>query len=72
MPVAVARSFWLISCSSRSIRTDSPTETSIPFFALRYSLISLPPVIVGSDLLYLYEHLIPMNLVNDAVLDVES
>jgi hypothetical protein len=38
--------FW----SSRRIRTDSPTETSIRFVAGRNSFMSGPPVIMGSDL----------------------
>ncbi len=35
IPVALASWFWLSTCSSRMIRTDSPTETLIRFFAGR-------------------------------------
>jgi len=40
IPVSFDSWFWLNSCSSRIIRTDSPTDTVIRFFAGRYSLIS--------------------------------
>ncbi len=37
MPVRSASSFWLNSCNSRMIRTDSPTDTSTCRRAFRYS-----------------------------------
>ena len=39
MPVSADSWLWLSSWSSRRIRTDSPTETSIRFFAGRYTFI---------------------------------
>lgn len=47
MPVSRANWFWLSSWNSRTIRTDSPTETAIRFFAGRYSFTLRPPIIMG-------------------------
>src|SRR4051812_22977180 len=57
MPVKLASSFWLYSCSSRRMRTDSPTETAMRFFAGLKSLILCPPIIVRCDLNYLKRQL---------------
>lgn len=50
MPVSSASWLWLSSCSSRRMRTDSPTETSTRRFATLKSFISRSPIVVRSDL----------------------
>ena len=48
IPDASARLFWLISWSSQTILTDSPTDRSIHFLAGLKSLISFLPIIASN------------------------